>query len=88
MGKMKPVKIFLAAICTLLAIYFVLRVFGALGQGYSWDEMDWNQDGTTSNREFLAASDVGKREITMDGKKCTEYFSYKDGLAVETVCPR
>jgi hypothetical protein len=87
MGKMKPVVSLFAVIGAVLAIYFGLRLFGVLSQGYSWSEMDWNQDGITSIGEFFAASDIGKREITKNGKKCTEYFSYKDGLAVKVVCP-
>jgi hypothetical protein len=48
--------------------------------------MDWNQDGTTSLDEFFAASDIGKRAVTNDGKECVEYFAYKDGLTVKLTC--
>lgn len=83
---MKPLTMFLTVIFAVLAIYFGLRVFGAWSQGYLWSEMDWNKDGTTSIGELLAASDIGKREISKESKNCIEYFSYKDGLAVKIVC--
>jgi hypothetical protein len=38
------------------------------------------------NADFLAASDIGKREIEVGGKMCVEYYSYKDGLPVKTLC--
>ena len=40
--------------------------------------------GSTSISDFLAASDIGKRKIEKNGKKCLEYYSYKDGLTVKT----
>lgn len=87
MGKMKTMMTSFSVAGAVLVIYFSLRVFGALSQGYSWSEMDWDQDGVTSIGEFFAASDVGKREVNRDGKKLIEYFSYKDGLPVKIVSP-
>jgi len=66
--------------------YFGLRAFAALDQGYSWAEMDWDSDGTTSISEFFASSDIGKRREVENGRGCIEYFAYKDGLAVKKVC--
>jgi hypothetical protein len=65
-----------------------MRIGASLMQGYSWQEMDWHQRGSTSIADFFAASDIGKREITQEGKKCVEYFSYKDGLPVKVVCSK
>ena len=70
----------------LFVLYFVARSVASVRQGYSWSEMDWEQKGSTSLSDFLAASDIGKREVVKDGKKCAEYYAYKDGLAVKTVC--
>jgi hypothetical protein len=50
--------------------------------------MDWNQDGSTSLLEFFAAADTGKRTVIRDGRQCVEYYSYKDGRPVKTVCPQ
>ena len=76
------------AIALLPPIYLAARSFASLRQGYSWSEMDWDRKGSTSLSDFLAASDIGKREITRDGKSCAEYYAYKDGLPVKTVCPK
>jgi hypothetical protein len=89
MGKiMKPIIIIVVMVCVLVAVYFVFRGISSFRQGYSWQEMDWNQHGSTSISDFFAASDIGKREVIQDGKKCIEYYSYKDGLPVKTGCPK
>lgn len=77
-----------AAICTLVFIYLILRAIAGLSHGYSWHDMDWDQNGTTSISELFMASDTGKREIIRDGRKCIEYFAYKDGLPMKVVCDR
>jgi len=74
------------AFATLLIAYAALAGYAVLHHGYSWTEMDWNQDGTTSIKEIHEASDIGKREINRDGRHCAEYFSFKDGMPVKTLC--
>lgn len=54
---------------------------------FSWKEMDWNSDGTTSLSELLQSADVGKRTIQQDGQECVEYFAFKDGPAYKGVVP-
>jgi hypothetical protein len=79
----------LVAICALPVTYLGFRALARWRQGYPWQEMDWHQRGSTSIGDFLAASDIGKRSITaQDGRLCTEYYSYKDGLPVKMVCPK
>lgn len=78
----------LVAVCILIAIYVPFRAIGSWQQGYSWDEMDWHQRGSTSISDFFAASDIGKREIIQNDRVCIEYYAYKDGLPVKTVCPK
>ena len=86
----KLTKIILLAITvpplSILAVYVALVTFASWSQGYSWKEMDWNEDGNTSAWEFLAASDVGKRLIDKDGKHCDEFYAMKDGLPIKVVC--
>lgn len=84
MGKV--ISVLLIAVGTLTVAYFVFRGVSSWRQGYSWQEMDWQQRGTTSISDFFAASDIGKRETVQNGKKCIEYYAYKDGLPVKTVC--
>ena len=92
MGLVRPrVKSILLGVAAtlgcLLAVYCALRVIASLGQHYSWKEMDWNDDGSTSLSEFFAASDIGKKVVQRsDGSTCNVYFEYKDGAAVKTVC--
>ena len=76
------------AACLLIVAYFGLRAVSAAHQGYTWHEMDWNQDGTTSISEFLAASDIGERDLVQNGKHCRQYYAYKDGMPVRTDCPK
>ncbi|WP_051091806.1 hypothetical protein [Methylosarcina fibrata] len=70
----------------LAIVYCVFRGIISWKQGYSWQEMDWRRRRSTSISDFFAASDIGKREVIKNGKKCIEYYAYKDGLPVKTVC--
>ena len=89
MGKVtRMVLVVPVVLIALIGVYLAIRVGASLMQGYSWHEMDWRQRGSTSIGDFFAASDIGKREINQEGKKCVEYFSYKDGLPVKVVCSK
>ena len=68
-------------------LYLGFRSIAAFRQGYSWKEMDWNNDGATSISEFFAASDIGARYVNINGKNCRQFYAYKDGLPVKTDCP-
>lgn len=72
----------------LVIIYCVFKGFASWRQGYSWGEMDWSQKGSTSIGDFFAASDIGKREVWLNGVLCVEYYSYKDGLPIKQSCPK
>lgn len=85
MGKIKSI---LFMILILLLIYFSARGIASWKQGYSWSEMDWDQKGSTSLIDFFNASDIGKREMTINGRLCFEYYAYKDGLNVKTQCSK
>lgn len=79
---MKKALLFVALVCAAgLAILYPIWT-----QGYSWSEMDWDSDGTTSISELFDSGGIGKRPVTRDGAACTEYFRYKDGLPVRVVC--
>jgi hypothetical protein len=69
-----------------ILIYFISRAVTGYRHGYSWREMDWNQDGTTSISEVIYSSDIGKREVIRNQKTCVEYYAYKDGLSIKTAC--
>ena len=74
-------------ICFVIVLYIVVRGVVSFRKGYSWVEMDWDQNGSTTISEFLESSDIGTRPIQKDEKECVEYFSFKDGLTVKVVCP-
>jgi len=78
----------LVTLVVIVGLYLAAIGFAGWKQGYSWTEMDWNQDGSTSIVELFMASDIGKRIITKDDKPCIEYFSFKDGLPIKTECPQ
>ncbi|KUM42007.1 hypothetical protein AR540_06900 [Pseudomonas sp. EpS/L25] len=72
----------------LVIAYFSFKGMASWRQGYSWNEMDWSQKGSTSIADFFAASDIGKKDVQINGILCVEYYSYKDGLPVKQVCPK
>ena len=84
----KIITTVLVTLIVLVGLYLAAIGFASWKQGYSWTEMDWNQDGSTSIVELFMASDIGKRTITKDNQLCIEYFSFKDGLPIKIVCPR
>jgi hypothetical protein len=88
MGNIKHLLVIPAAVAVLAALYLVFRIAASAMQGYSWQEMDWQQRGTTSIVDFFKASEIGKRDVERAGKKCVEYYAYKDGLPLKTVCSK
>ncbi|PPU93136.1 hypothetical protein [Xanthomonas albilineans] len=89
MGTLKRMLAgFFTAMVVLSLIYLSVKSFASFRKGYSWSEMDWDQKGSTSLGDFWRASDIGKREIIKDGRKCVEYYAYKDGLPVKTMCAK
>ncbi len=83
-------KIYLKIILSILSIvacYIAVLAYVSWGKGFSWEDMDWNQNGETSLTEFFKTSDVGVREIAKKGEACKEFYDYKDGLPIKIVCP-
>ena len=87
----KQVVHLLKTITVALLVIFFLWLgaigFWSIAKGYSLEEMDWDQNGSTSIQEIFMSSDIGKRNIKQSGKMCIEYFSFKDGMSVKIVCP-
>ena len=54
---MRLITLFLTVIIVLDVLYCAFYIIGVFKQGYSWQEMDWNQDGSTSIGEVFAAAD-------------------------------
>jgi hypothetical protein len=70
-----------------VCLYAIILAASSLSKGYSWPQMDWDNDGHTSLAEFLEAGDTGETPVTIDGKQCREVYWYKDGIPVKTICP-
>lgn len=84
MSKITPhLGIFVGGLIALALCFLGAVAIAAYNQDYSLAEMDWNSDGITTPSEIIAASDIGKRPAN----GCIEYFSFKDGLPIKTVCP-
>jgi hypothetical protein len=79
-------RILLFTLSSALAVTCLVIALNVL-QGYTWAEMDWNNDGHTSAGEFLAASEFGKRPAMMSDPRCTEYFRHSDGMPTRVDCP-
>lgn len=87
MGSLKRTSLLITAGALLAMVLYVLcRCIVSWKQGYRWDEMDWNQDGTTTLSEFFEASDIGRRDVSRDGKTCREYYEFKDASTIRTDC--
>ena len=83
------IKVFFLILLSVFAIitfYISFWCYAAWRQGYSWSQMDWNQNGATTISEYFASSDIGRREVINDGRECVEFFHYKDGSAVRVDC--
>jgi len=61
-------------------------IFNILDSRYSFTEMDLDKSGLISFSEADYVSSSGERIIKINGKTCTEYFAYKDGLTIKTKC--
>ncbi len=88
MGKIlgRIVLLGLSSVGIILLAYFGLLALAVEKQDYLWSEMDWNKDGKTTIVEYFMSSDIGKRNTTVDGNECIEYYAYKDGLPVTLIC--
>ena len=68
-------------------LYFAVLYISSLADPrFTFQEMDLNSDGFVSFSEAVYVSSSGTRETVVNGKNCEEYFAYKDGLTIKTVC--
>ncbi len=84
---MKKILLLIVVFLLISVAYSSSRIFIGYRNGYDYEVMDWNQDGKTSIGEIIGSSDVGTRQTIVNGFECVEYFSYKDGLPIKTICP-
>ncbi|GAB1622103.1 hypothetical protein AAOGI_21530 [Agarivorans albus] len=67
-------------------ICFLFYMFALFNGDFTWDEMDINKDGFVSPIEAGYFSDSGTREVEINGKKCIEFFAYKDARSLKVTC--
>lgn len=68
------------------AIYFAVFLSMVYFAPLTYAEMDLNHDGTVSFSEADYASSYGERVVLNEGRKCIEYFAYKDGVPLKLKC--
>lgn len=51
-----------------------------------FNEADLDRDGHVSWTEAGYIADRGTRLVVLDGRQCTEYFAFKDGMPIKVVC--
>ena len=67
-------------------LYGLFRFYAVWTTGFDWDEMDWDQDGSTSLSDLFRSTDIGRREVSRDGRFCFEYYSLKDATTIRLDC--
>lgn len=73
-------------ILTFVFIIYILPYRVLMGSPFSFDEMDINKNGFLSPTEAEYYADYGTKEYVKDRKQCVEYYAYKDGVELKTVC--
>lgn len=86
MSGIKPIILSIFLISFLPAIYFCFVLTIGLMKPYSWRDMDWNRDGSTSIGEVFVAADTGTWDVKWQGQTCSEIFAFKDGLTLNLKC--
>ncbi len=70
----------------LFIAYWAIFGWSMYASPLTYREMDFDHDGLVSYSEADYASSFGMRMYVEHGRHCTEYFAYKDGLPLKTVC--
>ena len=86
MSVTKPIILSVLLISFLPAIYFCFVLTIGLMKPYTWRDMDWNRNGSTSIGEILDAADTGTRDVQWRSQSCSEIFAFKDGLTLKLKC--
>jgi hypothetical protein len=84
----KAVKAMVVTTVGLVCSYWGLFGWMVYTSPLSYAEMDINHDGKVEFFEADYASSYGERAAEKEGLKCIEYFAYKDGMPLKTVCPK
>ncbi|WP_220737534.1 hypothetical protein [Shewanella sp. c952] len=83
---MKYLMGFLSLIVLASLASLAFYITNILDSRYLFTEMDLDKSGFISFSEADYVSSSGERIVKINGKSCTEYFAYKDGLTIKTKC--
>lgn len=72
--------------CLLLALWAGAIIFGFINSPLSYKEMDFDEDGRVTLSEISEALTAGHTEVVVGSKKCTQYFTLKDGRSLKLIC--
>jgi hypothetical protein len=70
----------------LVAWFYLLPYVILMFSPFSWTEADINKNGFVSPTEADYYASYGERQVTENGKSCTEYYALKDGLPLKKEC--
>jgi hypothetical protein len=79
-------RVFHYIVLALTAIFLGVVIMETFGKGFTLAEMDWDGNGRTSPMELFATMDFDFRYETINGRRCKEVYSTKDGSTVKTIC--
>jgi len=72
----------LAVIFLLVVGFYLIDSFGR----FTYAEMDWNRDGTTTIGEILDAGNYGMETDILEGRQCHRVYALKDGANISLYC--
>lgn len=73
-------------ILSFLFIVYILPYRFLVGSPFSFDEMDINKNGYLSPTDAGYYADYVTKKYEKEGKKCIEYYAYKDGSELKSIC--
>lgn len=75
----------LGLLVMIFIVYGTVITYDVLSR-FSFSELDFNENGTTSLSELFTAGDLGKRPVDVNNKGCIDYFYLKDGTSFKIKC--
>ncbi len=84
LNKIRNISVLLVTLPVAFILFLYLWFLHA--SPLSFNEMDLNKNGWVSFSEADYTGNYGIKQIVVNGKTCTEYFAYKDGLPIKVMC--
>lgn len=84
--KKVPVGIMVAIAVCIFAFPFIAPYVSLAFSPFNLMDADIDGNGFVSPGEADYYGSYGEQIVTVDGRSCVEYFAYKDGLPLKTIC--